>query len=643
MRKPTLALLALAICASASPADAFLLLGKSKKVASPATRAVVVREAGQTVIALQSRYVGPADVVALLVPVPKSAKGEPSTGAQAPLDRLDQMSAPRLAEVWEQDPCELQLDRPDAPPEGSESSQAANGAAAGAAWKPQPIDGKTGAEIVAALEKAGFVVPEGALAAFDAHLGAGGGFLLATTDAPESGEEGGTLLPPLRVQYDEADLTLPTRFAAIRGQHDFTAYVLSPDGRFEAALQPNQGVPTNLDVTSATKGNVGAFYGKLVDHVFASRPAALVTEYAWRASTCEACSAPLGESDLLALGSGLLASARDGKQHEVLVEAGEVASQPDGPEDLRQRLGTCYAKALGAKAGLGGEVALDVATGTAGEVSKAAPKGDADPALAACAVEAFKGGKLDKNNASGTVKLKFAPLSRDYFASYILTRLHARYDEAPPGDLKLRRGSPLEGGREEGPDETTAPARAYASATGDNYQPRYVIRHAWPGKIECLTPKRGVWGGKPAGAGADGPSGSAAPSAGPAPRAAAPPAGKKKSEGKRKPKEKSEGKAGEKGAVKAPAALLAFLADGKEPDLASFAIDLPPAPAKPPPPPPKASATPAPPPAPAPAAAPAEPPADGCGCGVPGAASPAGFGAALLALASLWLRRARRS
>ena len=646
MRTPTLALIALAICTSANSADAFLLLGKSKKVGNPATRAVMVREAGRTVVALQPRYVGPADSVALLVPVPKGATGEPSTISPAQLERLDQVSAPRLSEVWEQDPCELHVDQPDAlggPEPGRGASPTASPAPPpDSKWNPQPLDGKTGADVVAAIEKAGYFVPEGAVAVLEAHIASGGGFVLATVDAPK-GDGEGVMLPPLRLEYDEKVLTLGTRLAAIRGNHDFTAYVLSSEGRHEAAGQPNQGMPTNLDVVSTIQGKVPTFYGHLADFVFATRPSALVTEYAWSAAACEGCTSPLVEADMQALGIGLLPSAKGGKQHEVLVEAGDVASLPDGPDDLRERLSVCYGKALATRIGVGGEVTLDVATGAAGEVTQAVASGDADAQLRTCAEGALKGGKLDKYGKSGTVKVKFSPLSREYFASYVLTRLHTRFDKAPERDLTLRRGSPLEGGREAGPDDRVAPARAYASDTEDNYQSRYVIRHAWEGKIECQTPKRGVWGGPPDGGAAPSAkpttpgAASAAPSASPA--ASAKPKDKKvDTPDKKKTTDKGEDKS-----VKSATELAEWLADGKVPDLASFAIDLPaPGPVKPPAPKPAPAPAASAPPAPAPEAAPAvPPPADGCGCSMPGATAPPGFAVALVAAAALLLRRVR--
>jgi hypothetical protein len=334
-----------------------------------------------------------------------------------------------------------------------------------------------------------------------------------------------------------------------------------------------------------------------------------------------------------ALGGDLLPSAAAGQQQELIIDASSVSRLPDGPADLRQRLTDCYAKALPKSPGAGGEVTVEVKTGAGGEVTSADGKGK-NEVLVACAVDGVKAGKLDKPSASGTVKVTFVPVGRHYFGSLVLTRLHARLGKGVERDLSLRPGSPLEGGREEGP-KGKAEARAYASETGDNFQARYVVRHRWPGALECGSPRRGVWGPKPkdlpppAASGA--PSGSA--SAGPAGSAKAPPA---------KTAAARPGVAGPAAAKDEWSVLAVMLEDGKLPDLASFAIDLPPAKQK------AVDVAPKPlapePSAPAPSAsAPAAGADGGCGCAVPGGTPgrAAWVGGALALLGCLSRRRLR--
>ena len=78
-----------------------------------------------------------------------------------------------------------------------------------------------------------------------------------------------------------------------------------------------------------------------------------------------------------------------------------------------------------------------------------------------------------------------------------LTRLHARYDQSTLGeDLIFKAGAPKEGGRETGYGDQKNYNDARDSYM-NNFQGRYIIRHAWTGDIKCQTPQRGIWGGPP--------------------------------------------------------------------------------------------------------------------------------------------------
>jgi uncharacterized protein (TIGR03382 family) len=92
-----------------------------------------------------------------------------------------------------------------------------------------------------------------------------------------------------------------------------------------------------------------------------------------------------------------------------------------------------------------------------------------------------------------------APQRRYFAGGFTLTRLHTRYDKQTLGaDLVFRAAPSIVGGREQyaqsGAIEHGAVAAGY-----NNFQARYVIRHLWEGAIACEHPRRGIWGGPPAG------------------------------------------------------------------------------------------------------------------------------------------------
>ena len=91
-----------------------------------------------------------------------------------------------------------------------------------------------------------------------------------------------------------------------------------------------------------------------------------------------------------------------------------------------------------------------------------------------------------------------------YWGSFVLTRLHSRYGKDDvKDDLVFREATPVVGGREiYGPGDGTRQGALEERATPsdyNNFQGRYIIRHAWTGAIDCPDPVRGRWGGPPDG------------------------------------------------------------------------------------------------------------------------------------------------
>jgi MYXO-CTERM domain-containing protein len=80
---------------------------------------------------------------------------------------------------------------------------------------------------------------------------------------------------------------------------------------------------------------------------------------------------------------------------------------------------------------------------------------------------------------------------------FVLTRLHARYDQSSLGeDLVFQAAPAIVGGREFMQQDGQLERGAIEEPNGyNNFQARYIIRHEWTGPIECENPRRGIWGG----------------------------------------------------------------------------------------------------------------------------------------------------
>ena len=74
----------------------------------------------------------------------------------------------------------------------------------------------------------------------------------------------------------------------------------------------------------------------------------------------------------------------------------------------------------------------------------------------------------------------------------VLTRLHARYRKETLGeDLVFRPAPPVRGGSD--PWEMRDRPRAAQPAAINGFQARYIVRHPWPGTLDCASPVFGAW------------------------------------------------------------------------------------------------------------------------------------------------------
>ena len=246
-------------------------------MAHDATRLTVLREGERAVVTVQARAPGSAKY-GLLVPVRDSLPAASRAVTVQPLARLDLAAAPRFAELWEQNPCEIQLDRPDLDPAPTEAgpAPALPAESAGPGWEVKPAEGKTAAEVAQWLTGLGFSVPEEATAVIEAALGGGAKLALATTtveprdDAKGDGKPAspGVWLPPFRYHFDAKDFTLPTRMLSVSGRgapQPGGQVVAQP--RYEAASGRTMPSPPTSSHRKRARIS-GALQGGLLDYPF---------------------------------------------------------------------------------------------------------------------------------------------------------------------------------------------------------------------------------------------------------------------------------------------------------------------------------------------------------------------------------------
>lgn len=303
----------------------FYVAEGNTKLYNNATQVVMLRDGTRTALSMQNNYQGPPEKFAMVVPVPVILQKENvKTLDRAVLDKIDQLDAPRLVEYWEQDPCyeppaqndelldfTLRKSLESAPLEAQgQALVRVEAKFAVGEYDIVILSAEDATALEAWLKQEKYSIPDNAQPYLRPYVQAGSKFFVARVDSQKvKFENGMATLSPLRFSYDTETFTLPIRLGLInsKGAQDLIVHILAKDKRFEASNYPNVTIPTNLDVEESVRGSFGPFYAALFDATLAKNPKAIVTEYAWDASTCDPCPGPaLEQNDLRVLGGDTL-------------------------------------------------------------------------------------------------------------------------------------------------------------------------------------------------------------------------------------------------------------------------------------------------------------------------------------------------
>jgi MYXO-CTERM domain-containing protein len=311
---------------------------------------------------------------------------------------------------------------------------------------------------------------------------------------------------PPPAPHPDDDFRLPIRLGLINasGPQDLLVHILSTKGRFEAANYPNVPLPTEIEVKEQVRASFPAFYAALFDGLLARNPGAVVTEYAWDARTCDPCpDAPLNSAELTSLGMDVLF---DGKDVLGMPMVRQAALTLEGPhtKDLVRRIlrahineiRACYNQVLASQPNWAANVRIDFTIAKTGKVTAASLGAGAEHGIDACIVDRVKKWVFPRDAAPTTVQ---APiwLTRDLAGarSFVLTRLHARYDAASLGeDLVFRTAAPIANGSHGGAGPFVQAAQSWQD---NQFQGRFILRNPWTGAIDCADPQRGHYTGEP--------------------------------------------------------------------------------------------------------------------------------------------------
>jgi hypothetical protein len=326
-------LVLLAAALYASPAAAFcgfFVAGSNAKLSNNASQVALLRQGNKTVMTMSNNYQGPPENFAMVVPVPVVLHKEDVKTLPADVfDHIDALSAPRLVEYWERDPC--------APPPPQEYPMAPS--AAGGAYPEEKAKDGHGVKVEARfavgeyeivilsardsgglekwLHEQKYTIPDGAAQALAPYVREQMKFFVAKVNIQKvkRDAQGVVVLSPLRTAFDSNELRLPVRLGLLNanGKQDLIVYILHPTSRYEVANYPNVFIPTNIEVADEVRKSFPAFYAELFDQtLLRANNKAVVTEYSWQSNSCDPCPTPPLEPDDIATLGGDVAGAGKG-------------------------------------------------------------------------------------------------------------------------------------------------------------------------------------------------------------------------------------------------------------------------------------------------------------------------------------------
>ncbi len=316
---------ALVIALASAPATAFcgFYVGKADaKLFNEASQVILVRDGNRSVISMRNDFQGELSEFALVVPVPVVLqKNQIHVGDPKIFDRIDAYSAPRLAEYFDPNPCEVdkvmrQMGAVNvAAPMTRLEARKAKDEALGVTVEARYTIGEYDIAILSATEsdglekwlrQSGYNIPAKASRALQPYIRQGLKFFVARVNLTEQAKTGFSYLRPLQFAFESPRFMLPVRLGMLnaRGPQDLVIYALTRSGRVESTNYRTVKLPSNVDIPPYTRGEFARVYKALFDTQSRREDYRVVwTEYFWDMAWCDPCAAnPLSPEELRSAG-----------------------------------------------------------------------------------------------------------------------------------------------------------------------------------------------------------------------------------------------------------------------------------------------------------------------------------------------------
>ena len=281
-----------------------------------ASQVIIARDGNRTVLTMANDYQGDVEDFAMVVPVPVLLEeGQVQVSDPTIMARLDDFSAPRLVEYFDENPCNVVRYRRGGALESSAPTMAANQAMEdtdlGVTVESRFTVGEYDIVILSAKESDGletwltqnnYNIPEGASSLLQPYIRQQMKFFVAKVNLGEYEASDFQSLRPLMIAYESPKFMLPIRLGMInaQGDQDLIVYLLSPKGQIELTNYRTVKVPSDVEIPEFVEEEFADFYKDMFQTSYEKeRKQVAFLEYAWDMAWCDPCSAqPLNPEEL---------------------------------------------------------------------------------------------------------------------------------------------------------------------------------------------------------------------------------------------------------------------------------------------------------------------------------------------------------
>jgi hypothetical protein len=291
------------------------------------SQVILVRDGNKTVITMYNDFKGESKDFAMVVPVPVVLrKDDIKVVDQSIFQRLNDYSAPRLVEYWDQNPCydyekdDMMQRRSMAPNSQVLAEASLKGKVAGVRIEAQYLVGEYDILILSAKESSGlktwlnengYKIPADAEEVLDPYIKSNLKFFVVKVNEKEKQKLNNNFLRPIQISFNSPKFMLPIRLgmANADGDQDLIVYAFTRRGRIESTNYRNVDIVSNRNIPLFVQKNFGAFYGNLFTNQWDKENKSVAfLEYAWNVTPvnpmkCDPCVGnPPTEQDLVQSG-----------------------------------------------------------------------------------------------------------------------------------------------------------------------------------------------------------------------------------------------------------------------------------------------------------------------------------------------------